>query len=186
MRLFFVEHSTNRHGLGAPDMRPFDARWPCPFAPLSTLHLPPHGDRRMTRGESGWLVLPFYRTLTGCPSPVGLALARVVADHPRWPLSSECFSRCRYLLRPLRLLPVGATVTGRDSHPLRNGAFHGAPGPNAYLPTDSTGRLTRVVEPAPPQRASSGSAICHVERRGRGLGRFARQCYEGRRTDVRP
>ena len=124
--------STNRHGLGAPDMRPFDARWPCPFAPLSTLHLPPHGDRRMTRGESGWLVLPFYRTLTGCPSPVGLALARVVADHPRWPLSSECFSRCRYLLRPLRLLPVGATVTGRDSHPLRNGALHGARRPNGY------------------------------------------------------
>ena len=39
----------------------------------------------------------------------------------------ECFSRCRYLHRPLRLLPAGATVAGRDSHPLRNGAFHGAP-----------------------------------------------------------
>ena len=48
--------------------------------------------------------------------------------HGRWaaqggPLSSECFSRCRYLHRPLRLLPAGATVAGRDSHPLRNGAF---------------------------------------------------------------
>ena len=38
-------------------------------------------------------------------------------------LSSECFSRCRYLHRPLRLLPAGATVAGRDSHPLRNGAL---------------------------------------------------------------
>ena len=41
-------------------------------------------------------------------------------------ISSECFSRCRCLHRPLRLLPAGATVAGRDSHPLRNGAFHGA------------------------------------------------------------
>ena len=48
-------------------------------------------------------------------------------NRPRRPLSSECFSRCRYLHRPLRLLPAGATVAGRDSHPLRNGAFHGAP-----------------------------------------------------------
>ena len=48
-------------------------------------------------------------------------------NRPGRPLSSECFSRCRYLHRPLRLLPAGATVAGRDSHPLRNGAFHGAP-----------------------------------------------------------
>ena len=39
-------------------MQPFDARWPCPFAPLSTLRLPPHSDRRMTRGEGGRLLLP--------------------------------------------------------------------------------------------------------------------------------
>ena len=38
-------------------------------------------------------------------------------------MSSECFSRCRCLHRPLRLLPAGATVAGRDSHPLKNGAF---------------------------------------------------------------
>ena len=31
--------------------------------------------------------------------------------------------RCRCLHRPLRLLPAGATVAGRDSHPLRNGAL---------------------------------------------------------------
>ena len=48
-------------------------------------------------------------------------------NRPGRSLSSECFSRCRYLHRPLRLLPAGATVAGRDSHPLRNGAFHGAP-----------------------------------------------------------
>ena len=46
-------------------------------------------------------------------------------------VSSECFSRCRCLHRPLRLLPAGATVAGRGSHPLWNGAFHGAPDRNA-------------------------------------------------------
>ena len=42
-----------RHSLGSPDKQPFDAPLPCPSAPLSTLHLPPRDDRRMTRGESG-------------------------------------------------------------------------------------------------------------------------------------
>ena len=41
-------------------------------------------------------------------------------------MTSECFSSIRYLLAPLRLLPAGATVAGRDSHPLRHSAFHGA------------------------------------------------------------
>ena len=50
--------------------------------------------------------------------------ARMVAEPPNGdPLSSKCFRRCRCLHRPLRLLPAGATVAGRDSHPLRNGAF---------------------------------------------------------------
>ena len=44
-------------------------------------------------------------------------------NRPRRPFSSECFRRSRYLPHPLRLLPAGATVAGRDSHPLRNGAF---------------------------------------------------------------
>ena len=39
------------------------------------------------------------------------------------PLASKCFRRCRYLHHPLRLLPAGATVAGRDSHPLRSSAF---------------------------------------------------------------
>ena len=36
---------------------------------------------------------------------------------------SKCFRRCRYLHHPLRLLPAGAAVAGRGSHPLRNGAL---------------------------------------------------------------
>ena len=39
---------------------------------------------------------------------------------------SECFGLRRYLHNPLRLLPAGAKVAGRDSHPLGKGAFHGA------------------------------------------------------------
>ena len=42
---------------------------------------------------------------------------------PRRPVASKCFRRCRYLHHPLRLLPAGATVAGRDSHPLRTGAL---------------------------------------------------------------
>ena len=38
-------------------------------------------------------------------------------------VTSECFRPCRYLHHPLRLLPAGATVAGRDSHPLGDGAF---------------------------------------------------------------
>ena len=60
-------------------------------------------------------------------------------NRPGRSLSSECFSRCRYLHRPLRLLPAGATVAGRDSHPLRNGAFHGAPEWSVVLSTSVLG-----------------------------------------------
>ena len=44
-------------------------------------------------------------------------------NRPWRPVASECFRRCRYLHHPLRLLPAGTTVAGRDSHPLKNGAF---------------------------------------------------------------
>ena len=44
-------------------------------------------------------------------------------SRPRRPVPSRCFSRSRYLLQPLRLLPAGATVAGRGSHPLGDGAF---------------------------------------------------------------
>ena len=73
-------------------------------------------------------------------------------NRPRRPLSSECFSRCRYLHRPLRLLPAGATVAGRDSHPLRNGAFHGAPEPRATALLQAAERPLRLAYPLPPRR----------------------------------
>ena len=38
-------------------------------------------------------------------------------SRPRRPVAPECFSRSRYLLQPLRLLPAGATVAGRVSKP---------------------------------------------------------------------
>ena len=49
------------------------------------------------------------------------------------PVTSECLRRCRYLHHPLRLLAAGTTVAGRDSHPLKNGAFHGAPDKGGYV-----------------------------------------------------
>ena len=55
---------------------------------------------------------------------------RSLALRPAWslgrqlrPVPSECFKPCRYLHHSLRLLPAGTTVAGRDSHPLRVGAF---------------------------------------------------------------
>ena len=50
-------------------------------------------------------------------------MARMVAEPPKAVLLSECFSPYRCLYGPLRLLPAGATVAGRDSHPQGNGAF---------------------------------------------------------------
>ena len=44
-------------------------------------------------------------------------------SRPGRPVAPECFRQCRYLHHPLRLLPAGATVAGRDSHPLKNGTF---------------------------------------------------------------
>ena len=66
-----------------------------------------------------WLSRPAQRSLTLRPA--------WSLSCPGRPVTSECFRQCRYLHHPLRLLPAGATVAGRDSHPLKNGAFHGAP-----------------------------------------------------------
>ena len=72
---------------------------------------------RITAGSAS--ALPFSR-----PARRSLALRPACSLNRPWrPFSSECSRRCRYLLRPLRLLPAGATVAGRDSHPLRNDAF---------------------------------------------------------------
>ena len=55
---------------------------------------------------------------------------RSLAFRPAWslgrpwrPFSPECFSPCRYLHGPPWLLPTGATVVGRGSHPPEEGAF---------------------------------------------------------------
>ena len=55
---------------------------------------------------------------------------RALALRPAWsrgrpwrPFPSKCFRPRRCLHNPLRLLPAGTTVAGRDSHPLWDGAF---------------------------------------------------------------
>ena len=53
----------------------------------------------------------------------GAEVAALEANRPRRPVAPECFSRSRYLLQPLRLLPAGATVAGRGSHPQGDDAF---------------------------------------------------------------
>ena len=44
-------------------------------------------------------------------------------SRPWRPFTPECFRPFRYLHDPPWLLPTGATVVGRDSHPLEEGAF---------------------------------------------------------------
>ena len=84
-------------------------------------HFPTDGSLPRFRGGSASALSvsgPARRSLTLRPA---WSLSR-----PWRPVAPECFRRCRYLHHPLRLLPAGATVAGRDSHPLKNGAFHGA------------------------------------------------------------
>ena len=59
-------------------------------------------------------------------------------------MSSKCFSPVRYLLGPLRLLPAGATVAGRGSHPLGHSAFPRRTLNHGYLP--------RIYQAARPRR----------------------------------
>ena len=81
-------------------------------------------------------------------------------SRPRRPLPSKCFRRCRYLHHPLRLLPAGATVAGRDSHPLGTGAFSRRTDqrqlflPAHCLTKDATGRAS-----LPHKDATQGGAI---------------------------
>ena len=44
-------------------------------------------------------------------------------SRPEAAVTPQCFKPCRYLHDPPRLLPTGATVVGRDSHPLGRRAF---------------------------------------------------------------
>ena len=94
---------------------------------------------------------------------------RSLALRPAWllsrpwrPVPSECFNRGRYLPQPLRLLPAGATVAGRDSHPLGKGASHGALSQSCWQRGD-------------------GSGVTQVDKRRQGLERFT-----GRSIAVRP
>ena len=80
-------------------------------------------------GRVGFRIMPFE----AC-SAIHFALRPAwLLSRPWRPVTSECFRRCRYLHHPLRLLPAGTTVAGRDSHPLKNGAFHGAPDKAHYV-----------------------------------------------------
>ncbi len=79
-------------------------------------------------------------------SPVSRPARRSLALRPAWslnrltrPVTSECFSRSRYLLQPLRLLPAGATVAGRDSHPPGNGALPRRTATTRVAPTGAGG-----------------------------------------------
>ena len=84
--------------------------------------------------------LPRYQGGSASASPLSRPARRSLTLRPAWslsrpwrPVASECFRRCRCLHHPLRLLPAGTTVAGRDSHPLKNGAFHGAPDKGGYV-----------------------------------------------------
>ena len=85
---------------------------------------------RFPTGDS----LPRYQGGSASASNLSRPARRSLVLRPAWslsrpwrPVTSKCFRRCRCLHHPLRLLPAGATVAGRDSHPLKNGALHGAP-----------------------------------------------------------
>ena len=89
---------------------------------------------------------------------------RSLALRPAWslsrlrgPLPSECFGRYRYLHHPLRLLPAGATVAGRDSHPLGSGAF--------ARRTEKCGLRSRTNEAHPRPGAPPHRAL-RIHRRG--------------------
>ena len=102
-------------------------------------------------------------------------------NRPGRSLSSECFSRCRYLHRPLRLLPAGATVAGRDSHPLRNGAFHGAPESPVIGPRANTAAARVEGERAPSgRRALVGLESAPMDALGR-AGRVERLTIQPRK-----
>ena len=109
---------------GLPVLRPspscMRAAANTPAEPASALvaHFPADGSLpRFTGGSAS--ALPVSRPAQRSPK----LRPACSLNRPWRPFSSECFRRRRYLLRPLRLLPAGATVAGRDSHPLRDGAF---------------------------------------------------------------
>ena len=93
-------------------------------------HYPGGAGRCARRSLPGrWQPAPLFGG-SASALPVSRPARRSLALRPSWslsrptrPVAPECFSRSRYLLQPLRLLPAGATVAGRGSHPLGKGAF---------------------------------------------------------------
>ena len=94
------------------------ATTPAEPAGASVARFPANGSLPRIRAGSA-SASPFSR-----PAQRSLRVAaRMVADPPKGAFYLECFEQCRYLHHPLQLLPAGATVAGRDLHPLGNGAF---------------------------------------------------------------
>ena len=59
------------------------------------------------------------------PARCSLALRPACSQEPpKAALTLKSFKPCRYLHSPLRLLPAGATIAGRDSHPLPEAVPH--------------------------------------------------------------
>ena len=100
---------------------------PVPLFHACCRHCPGGTDRCMRRSLSGrWRPSPsewrvsFRACSFGVCSAFTRAAARMVAEPPKAALLSERFFRRRRLHHPLRLLPAGTTVSGRDSHPLED------------------------------------------------------------------
>ena len=109
---------------GLPVLLPF----PSSMRAAATTPAEPSGARvaRFPAGGS----LPRKTGGSASASYVSRPAQRSLALRPAWslgrpwrPVPSECFRPCRCLHHPLRLLPAGATVAGRDSHPQGSGAF---------------------------------------------------------------
>ena len=116
-----------RHRSGLPVLRSLSssmraaANTPAESVGACVARFPTGGSLPRYQGGSAsalWLSRPAQRSLALRPA--------WSLNRPWRPVTSECFRQCRYLHHPLRLLPAGATVAGRDSHPLKNGALHGA------------------------------------------------------------
>ena len=134
-----------RHQPGLPVLRPFPSSMRAaantPAEPVGACVV------RFPTGDS----LPRYQGGSASASNLSRPARRSLALRPAWslsrpwrPVTSECFRRCRCLHHPLRLLPAGATVAGRDSHPLKNGALHGAPDKPSYVVSRATDRRWRI------------------------------------------
>ena len=148
-------------------MQPFDARWPCPFAPLSTLRLPPHSDRRMTRGEGGRLLLPS----AGLPPAV---LRQLAWRTPVWSLSRPKRPFVTGVLQPMSLPPSSApTATGWSD------GVDASPGRHRNVPRWMCRDTTHLKE-----EASSGTRYHHRDRLGEA--QFSAPWRTGRRVGCVP